>query len=73
MNFRLVNAREKTFYNRDAFIVKTIAGFVILVTGIAVLLKGVWLTTPLGTVTWGIILSVGMILIIIGALAISLR
>jgi hypothetical protein len=73
MNFKLTNARNKAFYNRDLFIVKTIAGFIILATGITVLLKGVWLTTPIGNGTWLIILSVGMMLIIIGALAISYK
>jgi hypothetical protein len=49
----------------------TIAGFVILATGIVVLLKGIWMTSPLGTFTWGVILSVGLLLIIIGVIAIS--
>ena len=73
MNFRLANARNKIFYNKELFIVKTIAGFIILGTGITVLLKGVWMTTPIGTMTWGVILSVGMMLIIIGVIAISSR
>lgn len=73
MNFRLANARNKIFYNRELFIVKTIAGFIILATGITVLLKGVWMTAPIGTMTWGVILSVGMMLIIIGVIAISSR
>ena len=55
------------------FISRNIAGFIILGTGIIVLLKGVWMTAPIGNLTWGIILSVGMLLILVAVVAISYR
>jgi multisubunit Na+/H+ antiporter MnhB subunit len=60
-------------YLQGMFISRTIAGFVILGTGITVLLKAVWMTSPIGTMTWGIILSVGMLLILLAVIAISYR
>ena len=60
-------------YLQGMFISRTIAGFVILGTGITVLLKAVWMTAPMGTLTWGIILSVGMLLILLAVVAISYR
>ena len=73
MNFKLMNARNRTLYYREIFISKTIAGFIILSTGIVITLKGIWMTSPLGTSTWGIILLIGMMLIITGAITISHR
>ena len=73
MNDKLLNARNKILYNRDVFLSKTIAGFIILATGIAVTLKGILLTSPLGTVTWGVIILVGMILIVIGVISITYK
>lgn len=73
MNDKLLNARNKLLYNRDVFLSKTIAGFIILATGIAVTLKGILLTSPLGTVTWGVIILVGMILIVIGVISITYK
>lgn len=73
MNYKLANASNKASYRREIFISKTIAGFIILATGIVVTLKGILMTSPLGTVTWGVILLVGMMLIIIGVIAISYR
>ena len=60
-------------YLQGMFISRTIAGFIILGTGITVLLKAVWMTAPIGTLTWGIILSVGMLLILLAVVAISYR
>jgi len=60
-------------YLQGMFISRTIAGFIILGTGITVLLKAVWMTAPIGTLTWGIILSVGMLLILLAVIAISYR
>jgi len=60
-------------YLQGMFISRTIAGFIILGTGITVLLKAVWMTAPMGTFTWGIILSVGMLLILLAVVAISYR
>jgi len=60
-------------YLQGMFISRTIAGFVVLGTGITVLLKAVWMTAPIGTLTWGIILSVGMLLILLAVVAISYR
>lgn len=73
MNYKLANANNKASYRREIFISKTIAGFIILATGIVVTLKGILMTSPLGTVTWGVILLVGMTLIIIGTIAISYK
>ena len=58
-------------YFHGIFVSRTIAGFIILGTGITVLLKAVWMTDPLGTMTWGIILAVGMLLILLAVIAIS--
>jgi len=60
-------------YLQKIIISRTIAGFVILGTGIIVLLKAVWMTAPLGTLTWGVILSVGMLLILLAVVSISYR
>ena len=60
-------------YLQGMFISRTIAGYIILGTGIAVLLRAVWMTTSMGTLTWGIILSVGMLLIMMAIIAISYR
>lgn len=60
-------------YLQGMFISRTIAGFIILGTGITVLLKAVWMTAPVGTLTWGIMLSVGMLLILLAVVAISYR
>ena len=60
-------------YLQGMFISRTIAGFIVLGTGITVLLKAVWMTAPIGTLTWGIILSVGMLLILLAVVAISYR
>ena len=60
-------------YLQGMFISRTIAGFIVLGTGITVLLKAVWMTAPIGTLTWGIILSVGMLLILLAVIAISYR
>jgi len=60
-------------YLQGMFISRTIAGFIILGTGITVLLKAVWMTAPIGTLTWGIILSMGMLLILLAVIAISYR
>jgi len=60
-------------YLQGMFISRTIAGFIILGTGITVLLKAVWMTAPIGTLTWGIMLSVGMLLILLAVVAISYR
>ncbi len=73
MNYKLGVAKNKILYHRELFISKTIAGFIILSTGIIITLKGIWMTSPLGTSTWGIILLMGMMLIIIGAITISYR
>jgi hypothetical protein len=73
MNYKLGIAKNKALYHREIFISKTIAGFIILSTGIVITLKGIWMTSPLGTSTWGIILLIGMMLIIIGAITISYR
>jgi len=60
-------------YLQEMFVSRTIAGFIVLGTGITVLLKAVWMTAPMGTLTWGIILSVGMLLILLAVVAISYR
>jgi len=60
-------------YLQGMFISRTIAGFVVLGTGITVLLKAVWMTAPIGNMTWGIILSVGMLLILLAVVAISYK
>ncbi len=60
-------------YLQEMFISRTIAGFIVLGTGITVLLKAVWMTASMGTLTWGIILSVGMLLILLAVVAISYR
>ena len=60
-------------YLQGMFVSRTIAGFIVLGTGITVLLKAVWMTAPIGTLTWGIILSVGMLLILLAVVAISYR
>ena len=60
-------------YFQKIIVSRTIAGFIILGTGITVLLKAVWMTAPLGTLTWGIILSAGMLLILLAVAAISYR
>jgi hypothetical protein len=60
-------------YLQGMFVSRTIAGFIVLGTGITVLLKAVWMTAPMGTLTWGIILSVGMLLILLAVVAISYR
>ena len=60
-------------YLQGMFISRTIAGFIILGTGITVLLNAVWMTAPIGTLTWGIILSVGILLILLAVVAISYR
>ena len=60
-------------YLQGMFISRTIAGFIVLGTGIIVLLKAVWMTAPIGTLTWGLILSVGMLLILLAVVAISYR
>jgi len=60
-------------YLQGMFISRTIAGFIILGTGITVLLKAVWMTAPIGTLTWGIMLSVGILLILLAVIAISYR
>jgi len=48
----------------------TIAGFIVLVTGIAVLLNGIFMTSPSELMIWGVILTVGILLIMIGVIAI---
>ena len=73
MNDNLLTARNKLLYNRDVFLSKTIAGFIILATGIAVTLKGILWTSPLATFTWGVIILVGMILIVIGVISITYK
>ena len=73
MNHKLESVKNKLLYRQEIFISKTIAGFIILATGIVVLLKGIWMTYPLGTVTWGVIIFVGVMLILIGIIAISHR
>jgi hypothetical protein len=60
-------------YLQGMFISRTIAGYIILGTGITVLLKAVWMTDSMGTLTWGIIISVGMLLILLAVFAISYR
>ena len=60
-------------YLQGMFISRTIAGFIILGTGITVLLNAVWMTAPIGTLTWGIMLSVGILLILLAVVAISYR
>ena len=49
----------------------TIAGFITLGTGIAVLTKAIWMTSIFGELTWYVILCVGILLIIIGVFAVS--
>jgi len=60
-------------YLQGMFISRIIAGFIVLGTGITVLLKAVWMTAPIGTLTWGIMLSVGILLILLAVVAISYR
>ena len=48
-----------------------IAGFITLGTGIAVLSKAVWMTSPLGDISWYVTLFVGILLVLIGIFAIS--
>jgi F0F1-type ATP synthase assembly protein I len=49
----------------------TIAGFITLGTGIAILVKAIWMTSIFGDLTWYVILLVGILLIIIGIFAVS--
>ena len=71
MNYKLLKSRNKSLYRRELFLSKTIAGFILLITGVGITLKGILLTSPIGTVTWEAIILVGMILIVIGVIAIS--
>ena len=48
----------------------TIAGFIVLAIGIVVLLNAIFMTSPGEFTIWGITLTVGILLIIIGVLAI---
>ena len=73
MNYKLVNAKKKQLLEEKIRVPSTVAGFIILATGITVLLKGVWMTSPLGTLSWVIILAVGVLLILTGTVTVSYR
>jgi len=73
MHYKLQAAKKKKVNEERIKIPSTVAGYIILVTGLAVLLKGVWLTNPAYIGTWGIILAVGMLLTIIGTVTIAYR
>ena len=65
------NEEESMIYVEKIRIPTTIAGFIVLGTGIAVLLKAIWTTSMLGGTTWYVLLFVGILLIIIGIVAVS--
>ena len=65
------NEEESMIYVEKIRVPATIAGFIVLGTGIAVLLKAIWTTSLLGETTWYVLLSVGILLIIIGIVAVS--
>ncbi len=62
---------ESMIYVEKMRVPTTIAGFIVLGTGIAVLLKAIWTTSLLGETTWYVLLFVGILLIIIGIVAVS--
>ncbi len=62
---------ESMIYVEKIRVPATIAGFIVLGTGIAVLLKAIWTTSLLGETTWYVLLFVGILLIIIGIVAVS--
>ena len=62
---------ESMIYVEKIRVPTTIAGFIVLGTGIAVLLKAIWTTSLLGETTWYVLLFVGILLIIIGMVAVS--
>ena len=65
------NEEESMIYVEKIRVPATIAGFIVLGTGIAVLLKAIWTTSLLGETTWYVLLFVGILLIIIGIVAVS--
>ena len=65
------NEEESMIYVEKIRMPTTIAGFIVLGTGIAVLLKAIWTTSLLGETTWYVLLFVGILLIIIGIVAVS--
>lgn len=65
------NEEESMIYVEKIRVPTTIAGFIVLGTGIAVLLKAIWTTSLLGGTTWYVLLFVGILLIIIGIVAVS--
>ena len=65
------NEEESMIYVEKIRVPTTIAGFIVLGTGIAVLLKAIWTTSLLGETTWYVLLFVGILLIIIGIVAVS--
>ena len=73
MHYKLEKARTKTKYEERIVLLRTVSGFIILGTGLTVLLKGIWMTEPVGNFTWAVTLCVGMLLVIIAALAISYK
>ena len=69
----MLTRNKRKWYVGEIRLPSTVAGFIVLATGIIVLLKGVWMTSPIQLLTWGIILGVGMLLILIGTVSISLK
>lgn len=65
------NEEESMIYVEKIRMPTTIAGFIVLGTGIAVLLQAIWTTSLLGGTTWYVLLFVGILLIIIGIVAVS--
>ncbi len=65
------NEDESMIYVEKIRVPATIAGFIVLGTGIAVLLKAIWTTSLFGETTWYVLLFVGILLIIIGMVAVS--
>ncbi len=62
---------RKRMYMDTIRVPTTIAGFITLGTGIAVLTRAIWMTSIFGDITWYVILCVGILLIIIGVFAVS--
>jgi F0F1-type ATP synthase assembly protein I len=65
------NEENRSMYIDTIRLPTTIAGFITLGTGIAVIVKAIWMTSIFGDLTWYVILLVGILLIIIGIFAVS--
>ena len=63
--------KEKKLLRGQFRISTTIAGFIILISGITILFKTIWIQSPLEDSTAYVVLFVGLFLILLGTLTVN--